>query len=343
MYENFIIRPVEKTDLDDIEALALSAGKGLTNLPKDRDLLREKIEKSVASFSNDLREPDAGYYMFVLEDLEKKKVVGCSGIFAEIGTEIPSYSFKLSRELIESFELGVKKENKFLQLVNDYEGVTEIGVLYLAKDYRKNKLGQFLSRCRFLYMADNCERFHKKTIAEMRGIIDEDGKSPFWHALGKRFIELKFDEADIRMSNNKKRFVSELMPRTPIPVLLLDPKAQEVIGKPQKETMAAMHMLEKENFEYNNYIDIFDGGPNLEATTKFIRTIRKSRYATVADIKKKISGDIYMLGNCQKQYKMCLAPIEVLEGEEQLVICENTANKLGLKVEDEIRFIKFKE
>ncbi len=341
MYENFIIRPVEKTDLDDIEELAFSAGKGLTNLPKDRDMLRDKIEKSVASFSKDLKEPGDGYYMFALEDLKKKKVVGCSGIFAEIGNEFPSYNFKVSREMLESFDLGVKKENKFLQLVNDYQGVTEIGVLFLAEEYRKNKIGQFLSRCRYLYMADNRKRFHDKTIAEMRGITDENGKSPFWHALGKRFIDLKFDEADIKMSNNKKRFVAELMPRRSIPVLLLDPKAQEAIGKPQEETAPAMHLLEKEGFEYNNYIDIFDGGPNLEATTKFIRTIRKSRFATVNDIKKKITGNNYMLGSCQKQYKMCIASIEVLEGNEEVVICEKTAEKLGLKLQDKIRFIKF--
>jgi arginine N-succinyltransferase len=343
MYEDYLIRPVEKTDLDDIEKLAFSAGKGLTNLPKDRDMLRARIEKSVGSFSEDFMEPDGGFYMFAMVDLKANKVVGCCGIFAEIGNEFPSYNFKVSRELLESFDLGVKRENKFLQLVNDYQGLTEIGALFLDENYRKNKLGEFLSRARYLYMADNRERFHHKTIAEMRGVIDEKGHSPFWHALGKRFMDIKFDEADIKMSSNKKRFVAELMPRTPIPMLLLDPQAQAVIGKPHEKTAAAMHLLEKEGFEYNSYVDIFDGGPNLEVTTKFIRTIRKSRLATVKNIKKKIKGDVFMLGNCKKYYTICLAAIEVLEGEEEVVICENTAEKLGLKAKDQIRFVKFQE
>ena len=34
-----VIRPLQETDLDDLYAMAQNAGKGLTTLPADRDLL----------------------------------------------------------------------------------------------------------------------------------------------------------------------------------------------------------------------------------------------------------------------------------------------------------------
>ncbi len=341
MYENLVIRPVEKTDLNDIEKLAKLAGNGMTNLPKNKDMLQERIERSVRSFSGKSKKSDNGLYMFVLEDIRSEKVVGCCGIFSNVGKDIPIYNFKIFREVLESVDLDIKKENMFLQLVNDYQGVTELGMLFLDKKYRKKKIGQLLSRARYFYIADNQPSFDKKVIAEMRGYRDRKGKSPFWHALGKRFIQLKFDEADIRTSNNKKHFIAELIPKTPIPVLLLDEKIQKIIGKPQKETAAAKHLLEKEGFEYNHYIDVFDGGPTMETKTEFIRTIRESHVAIVKEIKKKIKGKYYLLGNHKKQYRICLAHIEVIDDGGEVNICENTAKKLGLQPGSRVRYIKF--
>lgn len=44
-------------------------------------------------------------------------------------------------------------------------------------------------------MAAFRERFNEKVVAEMRGVIDEQGYSPFWESLGKRFFAMEFSRA----------------------------------------------------------------------------------------------------------------------------------------------------
>ena len=48
-------------------------------------------------------------------------------------------------------------------------------------------------------------------IAEMRGVIDDQGRSAFWDAVGKHFFEIDFPKADYLSMVNKK-FIADLMP-----------------------------------------------------------------------------------------------------------------------------------
>ncbi|MFH7127688.1 arginine N-succinyltransferase [Klebsiella pneumoniae] len=52
--------------------------------------------------------------------------------------------------------------------------------LFLDPQWRKEGNGYLLSKSRFLFMAAFRERFNEKVVAEMRGVIDEQGYSPFW-------------------------------------------------------------------------------------------------------------------------------------------------------------------
>jgi arginine N-succinyltransferase len=45
-----------------------------------------------------------------------------------------------------------------------------------------------------------------------------------------------------------------------------------------------MRMLEEEGFAWENYIDIFDGGPTMTARTDQIRTVREARDAAVVAV-----------------------------------------------------------
>ena len=47
---------------------------------------------------------------------------------------------------------------------------------------------------------------------------------------------------------------------------------------------AAYNMLLREGFEYNNYIDIFDGGPLVTAKTGNLKAVRDSEFLTVKTI-----------------------------------------------------------
>ena len=65
MMENLIVRPIEEKDLDDVYELSLEAKHGLSTLPKDKDLLEAKIQKSVSSFHSHIAKPGNELYLFV--------------------------------------------------------------------------------------------------------------------------------------------------------------------------------------------------------------------------------------------------------------------------------------
>jgi arginine N-succinyltransferase len=139
-----------------------------------------------------------------------------------------------------------------------------------------------LARSRYLFIKQHRPRFGPRVLAELRGVMDQAGHSPFWDALAGRFFGMSFPEADEFNAVHGTQFIADLMPKTPIYVAMLPDSARSVMGQPHPTGRAALRMLESEGFQYECYIDIFDGGPTVTAATDKIRTIEHSdwlRYA----------------------------------------------------------------
>jgi arginine N-succinyltransferase len=148
--------------------------------------------------------------------------------------------------------------------------------LYLRPEFRAGGAGHLLSKSRFLFMASFPQRFADKVIAEMRGVSNEQGRSPFWEGLGRHFFSIEYGAAEHVVGAGNKSIIAELMPHHPIYTMLLPREAQEVIGKVHPQTAPALRLLEQENFRYQGYIDIFDGGPTVEAPLHEIRSVKRS-------------------------------------------------------------------
>src|SRR4051794_8091944 len=86
-----IIRPVDKKDLNSLMELAALTGFGLTTLPRDRELLAERIDESEHSFQRMAQRPRGECYLFVMEDLKNHRVVGTCGIASKVGGFEPFY------------------------------------------------------------------------------------------------------------------------------------------------------------------------------------------------------------------------------------------------------------
>ena len=147
----------------------------------------------------------------------------------------------------------------------------------LDQAHRHGKNGPLLAKSRLLFIAEFAERFAPKVIAEMRGKLDADGRSPFWEGLGRHFFAMEYSTADYLTGIGQKAFVAELMPRYPVYANLLPRSARAVIGEVHDDTRAARSMLEQEGFRYEGYVDIFDAGPTLECFRDDIRAVRRSR------------------------------------------------------------------
>jgi arginine N-succinyltransferase len=271
-----IIRPGKVEDLRDIMDMVRYAGFGLTSLPKDRDLIEERIAQSSAAFSKKRDPSKETSYFFVLEDREAGRVVGTAAITESVGVGEPFYAYQIRPHVHESPSLGLKKEIPCLHLLTTKGGPCEIGALFVHPDYRKHGHGRLLSLSRFLFVADHLNRFPSEVIAEIRGISDDQGRSPFWEAVGRPFFDMTFPRADY-LSAKDKSFIPQLLPDYPICIPLLPEEARVALGKAHEKTKPALKLLKDEGFEDTDMIDIFDGGPMIKCRIEDVRTIKKSR------------------------------------------------------------------
>ncbi len=271
----FVLRSVEPGDLR--ELFELSNIMTFINLPPDEDIISSKIESSMKSFHDPSENLWENYYIFVLEDTTTGQIIGVSMIHAQHGTEDEPH-----------FYLTVGQEAKFSQTINtgfvhgtlklglEFDGPTEIGGLILNPDFRGHaeKLGKQISFVRFLYMAMNPDRFKSVIHSELMPPFDKYGNSPLWEAVGRRFLNMNYHEADV-LSRSNKEFILSLFPSENIYQTLLPIEAREAIGKVGKETEPVRKMLESIGFKYMYEVDPFDGGPHYRCPLKSIKPIEK--------------------------------------------------------------------
>jgi len=276
----FRVRPARAEDFQALYEMAKLTGSGFTNLPADKAALVDKLARSHAAFAKEADEPGDDMYLFVLEDPEAGLVRGTCQIFSMVGQRQPFYSYRISTLTQHSPELGRTFRAEMLSLTTDYEGCSEVGGLFLHPAERAGGHGMLLARSRYLFMRLHRERFAQRVLAELRGVIDESGGSPFWDAIAGRFFGMSFQEADSFNGVKGTQFISDLMPKTPIYTAMLPESARAVMGVPHPSGRAALRMLEAEGFRYENYIDIFDGGPTVAAPLDLLRTVREARTLT---------------------------------------------------------------
>jgi len=219
----------------------------------------------------------------VLENTETGAVRGTSQLFTQVGQSWPFYSYRLTTLTQHSTELERTVTAEMLTLTNDLGGCSEVGGLFLHPNERAGGLGMLLARSRYLFIAAHRERFGDRILAELRGIIDDKGGSPFWDAIGGKFFGMSFQEADEFNAIHGNQFIADLMPKHPVYTALLSEEARRVIGLPHPNGRAAMRMLENENFSYEGYVDIFDGGPTMLARTDNVASIRHAAHLPVLD------------------------------------------------------------
>lgn len=335
-----IIRPIRSSDFSQLKQIAKESGHGFTSLPYNEPLILSKIERAEQSFAAKVDKPGPQSYLFVLQHSGSGEIMGVTGIEAAVGLGAPFYHYHLASHVHNSPSVGVKKLIKTLNLCNDYTGVSEVCTLFVREKFRKGLSGQLLSRVRYLFMANHPERFSDLVIAEMRGVSDEHGHSPFWAWLEKHFFGIDFPTADYLVGIGDKAFIAELMPKYPIYTCLLSQQAQDVIAKVHHKTAPALRLLEKEGFVHRGYVDLFDAGPTVEVALNNIRTVRQSRVCPV-QIGNVCEGVNIMLCNTQvTSFRATVTPYaRYNQPNDSLLISPQVAQGLLLSEGDSVRYI----
>lgn len=305
----FLIRQAKPKDVGTLGKLARMVH--FVNLPANDQLILDKINHSSRCFSKaagmqvEVAEPrrkqagrggysaldaDTDAFMFTLEDLDSGGVIGTSQIRArQGGPGNPNWSMRLSEKKFSSPALGQGTTHTVMQLYGDETGPTEVGGLILAPSHRghRTRPGRFLSFVRFHFIALNRPFFADRIIAEMMPHVTHDGDNAFWDAFGRKFIPVRYAEAD-RFCQFDRRFISDLLPKEEIYLSLLPMEIQNLVGSVARDTEPAKRMLESIGFAYRNFVDPFDGGPHIEAETDKVTLVKDT---VRAEIGKAVSHD----------------------------------------------------
>ena len=310
-----VLRPVELTDLPQLQQLARDRLVGVTSLPDDSERLRSRILESCASLDKGVEKHGPENYFFVLEDLTARRLVGCSEILATAGFNEPFYSLRNRHFTSASRELNIEHGVPALSLCHDLNGHTLLRGFHIDDDLVRTEFSELLSRARLLFIAAHSQRFADVVITEIVGYSSDEGQSPFWDAVGKHFFDLPYTEAERLCGLESRTFLAELMPQYPIYVPMLPQAAQDCIGRIHPDGQEAFDILEREGFETNSYIDLFDGGPTLYARTSNVLTIAQSLKATAQAVSSIDARGRYLVSNdALKGYRAIVAELDYQAG-----------------------------
>ena len=331
-----IVRPVRSADLPALFDLARSTGAGLTTLPANEERLAHRVGWAEKTFRGEAARADADY-LFVLED-DNGEVVGISAVAGAVGLREPWYNYRVGLTVSASQELNIHRQVPTLFLANDLTGNSELCSLFLRGDQRSGLNGRLLSKARFLFIAEFRELFGDKVIAEMRGMSDEQGRSPFWESLGRHFFKMEFSQADYLTGVGNKAFIAELMPKFPLYTCFLSEDARNIIGRVHPDTEPALAMLKGEGFSYQGYVDIFDAGPAIEAETAKIRAVHDSQVLVLAVGTPGDDAPRFLIHNRKREdCRITAAPARLAAGA--LVVDAQTAKRLQLSAGDQVRAV----
>lgn len=330
---SFRIRAATDGDLQHLYEMAKLTGGGFTNLPPDRRALKAKLDRSHAAFARSDGPVEDELFVLVLENVVTGEVRGTCQIFTRVGDRYPFYSYRIGTLTQHSRELARTFRAEMLTLTTDLEGSSEVGGLFLHPGERAGGLGLLLARSRYLFIARHRARFADRILAELRGVIDEAGGSPFWDGLAGRFFGMNFQDADQFNAINGHQFIADLMPKHPVYTAMLTDTARAAIGLPHPSGRAAMRMLEHEGFRYEGYLDIFDGGPTMTARTDDVRSIAEARTDPVVAIGDGDTEALVATGTLA-DFRCTFAMVEA--GADGITLSADAAEAIGVGIGDPV-------
>ena len=276
---------IRGASIEDEEALlALARELNTVNLPNDRPHIQRLLEHNQKSFCGDVA-PKLRKFVFILWDRQTGRAAGTSMIVSQLGRRgAPYIYFDVQSE--EKYAASVDKHfhHELLRIGFSYDGPTEIGGLVVAPEYRKapERLGLLISYVRFLFIAAHRQVFRDELLAELLPPLEPDGTSHLWEAIGRRFTDMSYPEADLLSSENKD-FIRDLFPRDSIYVTLLSDAARALLGQVGTQTKGVEKMLRRVGFTYADRVDPFDGGPHFVAQTDAVTLVRATSKGVLGD------------------------------------------------------------
>jgi arginine N-succinyltransferase len=231
-----------------------------------------------------------------------------------------------------------------LTLCSELTAYSQLSGFYIRHRDTAGREAALLSRARLLYAVLAPHRFGDRFFVPLAGVTHDDGPSPFWDALGRKFFKMDFLDAERTIGGARNRtLIVELMPHYPVYVPLLPGPAQAVMGQIHPSGELAFDLLTEEGFEADEYIDIFDGGPILQAHKHALRSFSGSMVRRVANAELqpptrggKAAMVSYAVASSERKFRAIVLPCDPAESSDVICLPPAARDALGVGTGDSV-------
>ena len=341
----FVVRPVATADIPALESLGAGARPGVHTLPKKPQAIERAVQRSMRSFAAQVDIPSEEAYSFVLESTEDSAIVGTAAISATAGANGTFFAFRNDVIQQVSRDLNISHSVHALTLCSDLTSYSQLSGFYVQDRYQAGQQAALLSRARLLFAVIAPHRFGDKFFASLTGMMDANARSPFWEALGRKFFKMDFLEAERIIEGARNRtLIVELMPHYPVYVPLLPGEAQAAMGQVHAEGELPFRILSEEGFEPDEFIDIFDGGPILQAHKHALRSFSASMLRQVAGASaaaQDASRLSYLISNTREEnFRAVVVDLAPLEQSDKLLLPPEALRALDVVAGDSVLCVR---
>lgn len=333
------IRPAQYSDLDALAELAAGVSALDVSLRNDVRELERLIALSEDALAADIEFPGEEQYLMIALDASGVPV-GAMLVVAAAGHPGADYSFRNETIVHASHELGVNHRLYALTLSHELSGFTLLRPPLVLPGALRPVVERTLLQACLSFIAENPARFAEDLIAPLPGIVDEQGESPFWSAVGSKFFGVSYRDAERHALGKDRSFMAELMPHHPIYVPLLPEDAQNALGQTRSEFMSAYALLIDEGFEAERYVDVFDGGPIFYVKRDLARSVHDGQLLPlVTDAAVGRSEAVCLLANRETSRFRAVLASAIKRSDGAIATTGEVAGRLELIDHDEVRCV----
>ena len=194
----------------------------------------------------------------------------CLRLRRAIGLDLPRHWYHVGCVVHAAPELGLFHRLQTLQLGNDLTGASELADIAwqpgLDAAAQAAVLAPLLASaldrlCRAPALAGTTDL----VVAELPGLLDAQGRSPFWQGLARPFYDGDPQQAALRFGPAWRSHAAVLMPRQPVYSAFLPADAQAAIGQARPGCAVLDGLLRRAGLRPSGHITIDQGGPVLVA------------------------------------------------------------------------------
>lgn len=286
--------------------------------------------------------PAGAALVLVAEDLRNSQLLATARLAPAIGLHLPRYAYHVGVAVHASPELRLFHRQRTLLLCNDHTGASELAdVAAAGADLPLADRAAALAlvvQTALLRLAQHRRQHADQLIVALPGVRDGAGQSPFWQGLGQAFSNGDPLEAAREHGSGWKSHVAALMPRHPVYASFLPAAAQAAVAQPHAGTQPLLDVLEHEGLRYSHHIDIYDGGPILEARPDDLHSVAASRVwpVRVVDV---LAADARSHAVMTLAEPLRAARLRCAHDATHLLVARDDAHALGLHDDSRVRAV----